>query len=295
VCATRCKPTLPCLLAATLAIACSAGADSVVLGKSAAPRPAEEREAAALPPGTHEMLNAALWQQTSAEYEAVARQAYRVARLNLDLALEDPEWSAVPAPAIDPAQLPPAVMLDLDETVFDNSRYEARIILDYGKFSSQTFGQWCEEAAADAVPGSTEFLRYADSRNVTIIYFSARVEKLRACTLRNLERLELPVGDPATTLLLRRSDGKEGHRRDVAKRYRVLLVLGDNLDDFVEGSQASAAERRRTAQQHADYWGSRWIILPNAMYGHWEATFFDFDYGLPRSKLVERKLRGLRR
>ena len=268
-----------------LAIACYAGTGSVA--------PEESPAAAALPRGSHEMLNAALWQQTSAEYEAAARQAYRLARVNLDLALEDPEWSAVPTPAANFAQLPPAVMLDLDETVFDNARYEARIILEYGKYTSQTFRQWCEEGAASAVPGATEFLRDAARRSVAIIYFSARSEKLRACTLRNLERLGLAIGDDTNTLLLRSSGGKAGHRREIATRYRVLLVLGDNLDDFVEGSHAPADERRRKAQRYADNWGSKWIILPNAMYGHWEATFFDFDYRLPRPELLRRKRQGL--
>jgi acid phosphatase len=239
------------------------------------------------------MLNADLWQQTSAEYEASARQAYRLARVNLDLAMDDPEWSALPKPAASSAELPPAVLLDLDETVFDNARYEARIILEYGKYTSQTFRRWCEESAASAVPGATEFLRHAARRSVAIIYFSARSEELRACTLRNLESLGLPMGDDASTLLLRAGGGKAEHRREIAMRYRVLLVLGDNLDDFVEGSQAPANERRRQAKQYADYWGSKWIILPNAMYGHWEATFFDFDYRLPRSELLRRKRQGL--
>ncbi len=218
VCATRCKRTLGCLLVAMLAIACSAGTGSVARGRSAGAPAAEESPAAALPRGSHEMLNAALWQQTSAEYEASARQAYRLARVNLDLALEDPAWSAVLTPVANSAQLPPAVMLDLDETVFDNARYEARIILEYGKFTSQTFRQWCEEAAATAVPGATEFLRYAARRNVAIIYFSARSEKLRACTLRNLERLGLAIGDDTNTLLLRSSGGKAGPRRKIATR-----------------------------------------------------------------------------
>jgi acid phosphatase len=278
-----------------LAIACSAGTGSVARGNGTGAPAAEEGQAAALPLGSHEMLNAALWQQTSGEYEASTRQAYRLARVNLDLALEDPEWSAVATPAADSAQLPPAVMLDLDETVLDNARYEARIILEYGKYTSQTFRQWCEESAASAVPGATEFLRYAAGRSVAIIYFSARSEKLRACTLRNLERLGLPIGDQATTLLLRTDGGKEAHRREIAMRYRVLLVLGDNLDDFLEGSQAPADERRRIAQRYADHWGSKWIILPNAIYGHWEAAFFDFDYRLPRSELLRRKLQGLRK
>jgi acid phosphatase len=279
-----------------LAIGCSAGTGSVARGKNAgAPAAEESPAAAALPRGSHEMLNAALWQQTSAEYEASARQAYRLARVNLDLALEDPEWSAVPTPAAHSAQLPPAVMLDLDETVFDNARYEARIILEYGKYTSQTFRQWCEESAASAVPGVTEFLRYAARRGVAIIYFSARSAELRACTLRNLERLGLPMGDDASTLLFRGGGDKAGQRREIAMGYRVLLVLGDNLDDFVEGSHAPADERRRKAQRYADYWGSKWIILPNAMYGHWEAAFFDFDYGLPRSELLRRKLQGLRK
>jgi len=292
--ATRCRPTLLCLAVAVLAVACSAGAGSVAREESAGAPAAEESPTATPPSGSHEMLNAALWHQTSAEYEASARQAYRLARVNLDLALEDPAWSALPTPAATSAQLPPAVMLDLDETVFDNAGYEARIILEYGKYTSETFARWCEEGATRAVPGAREFLRYAERRGVAVIYFSARQQGLRECTSRNLERLGLPPGNEPNALLLRRAGGKEEHRRETAMRYRVLLVLGDNLDDFVEGSKVPADERRREAQRYADYWGSKWILLPNSMYGHWEAAFYDYDYRLPRSEMLKRKLQGLK-
>jgi len=54
----------------------------------------------------HEMLNATLWQHTSAEYECAVQQAYRLAQDNLDKALADPQMYATePKKAADFAKL----------------------------------------------------------------------------------------------------------------------------------------------------------------------------------------------
>src|SRR6187401_1865157 len=64
----------------------------------------------------HENLNAVLWVQTALEYEASALQAYRLAALQLDAALADPSWTAATEQKGDASKLPPAVILDIDET-----------------------------------------------------------------------------------------------------------------------------------------------------------------------------------
>jgi len=244
-------------------------------------------------PGGHEMLNAALWTQSSGEYRAAARQAYRVATANLDRALADPRWSAALEQIGDVSGLPPAVMLDVDETVLDNSRYEARIVLEHGRFSPETFRRWCEERAAGAVPGVGDFLAAARARRVHVIYFSARKEALRGCTEATLRRLGLPfTGSEA--LLLDDGRSKSAHRRRVADRYRILLLIGDNLEDFVDGSRAPPEARVALAARHRSRWGDSWILLPNPMYGHWEATHYDFRYELPRAQQLERKRSALR-
>ncbi|MGD8630067.1 MAG: HAD family acid phosphatase [Gammaproteobacteria bacterium] len=236
----------------------------------------------------HEMLNATLWQHTSAEYDATVRQAYRLAQENLDKALLDPDWGAALELQGNDNGLPPAILLDLDETVLDNTGYEVRIIRELGQYSPESFARWCESATAPAVSGAAEFLDYAASRQVAVFYYSARKESLRECTTRNLRALDLPLSDDSH-LLLDDGTSKSEYRAMIVSRYRLLLLVGDNLEDFVAGSKSHSGLRRELAQRYSRRWGREWIILPNPMYGHWESTTYDFDYRLPRYQQLQRK------
>jgi acid phosphatase len=242
---------------------------------------------------SHEMLNATLWQQTSAEYVGITNQVYRFARNSLDQALADTTWTAALEQTGDYAHLPPAVMLEIDETVLDNGPYEARIIKHLGQYSPATFSEWCRDENAPAVPGAKTFLDYAVKRDVAVFYYSARREKLRDCTIRNMRELGLPLPEDSR-LLLSNGTSKSGYREMIARRYRILLLVGDNLEDFVEGSKSDPASRRELALRHTQRWGHQWIVLPNAIYGHWEAAIYHFDYQLPREQQLQLKLQQLR-
>lgn len=237
---------------------------------------------------THEMLNATLWAQSSAEYEAVTLQVYRLARDSLDQALADPHWSAALEQTGDYAGLPPAIMVDLDETILDNTSFEVRIIRRLGKYSHASFTDWCREVDAPAIPGAKEFLDYAAERDVAVFYYSARRENLRDCTARNLRALQLPFPEESR-LFLNSGTSKSEYRATIAGDYRILLLVGDNLHDFVDGSRTDPSRRRDLARSHADRWGREWIVLPNPMYGHWESSFYDYDYKLPREEQLRRK------
>ena len=244
-------------------------------------------------PATHEMLNATLWQQSSAEYEGIALQLYQLARANLDQALVDPQWDAMPERPASPADLPPAIILDLDETVLDNTGYEARIIKRLGEFSPETFADWCHEVKSVAVPGVFDFLEYAADRGVAVFYYSARKESLRDCTTRNLNALKLPLAD-ASHLLLNDGRSKVDYRAMIARDHRILLLVGDNLEDFVDGSRSEPPARRGLAKNYAERWGREWILFPNPIYGHWESSCYGFDYRLPREDQLHRKMQELR-
>jgi len=240
---------------------------------------------------THESLNAALWIQTSAEYTATTLQTYRIAASNLDLALADPHWTAALEQVGDYTGLPAAIVLDLDQTVLDTGSYNARIILQHGSHAGESFLDWCQQVTAPAIPGVKDFIEYAVKRGVNVIYNSARNEDLRDCTARNLQALGLPLAEPQHLLL---NDGtastsKEQQRAWVASQYRILLLVGDNLNDFVGGTRTDAATRRVIANQHAGRWGREWIILPNPMFGSWEYSLYDFEYDLSRDERLRRK------
>jgi len=226
---------------------------------------------------THENLNAVLWMQTAAEYRATALEAYRLAQLQLDRALQDSGWTAATEQTEDASLLPPAVILDLDETVFDNSAFQARAVQDTSTYSEEAWNRWAEERKAGAIPGAIEFLTYAKSRGVTPFYVTNRDHKVEVATRDVLAKLGAPVTSEHDAVLMRHENGwdasdKTSRRQSVAADYRVLLLIGDNFEDFVGGTRASIADRDALVQKYDAYWGRKWIVLPNPTYGSWESA-----------------------
>src|SRR5699024_4039422 len=105
-------------------------------------------------------------------------------------ALADPAWDALAAEdrpeGSDPRGLPPAVVLDIDETVLDNSPYQARLIRDNARYDDVTWAEWVREEAARPLPGALAFTRAAAARGITVIYLSNRDHALDEATLANL-------------------------------------------------------------------------------------------------------------
>lgn len=236
---------------------------------------------------THENLNAVLWMQTSVEYRAAALQAYRMATLALDAALADRRETAALEQGGDPSSLPPAVVLDLDETVLDNSAFQARQVADAAPYSESAWNAWCREEKAGAIPGAIEFLNYAERHGVTPIYITNRDASVEDATRHVLARLGAPVDETTDVVLARHEQGwdssdKGSRRAFVATTHRVLLLVGDNFEDFVSVPQAlkSMAGRDEMYDRYAGYFGTRWIVLPNPTYGSWEQAI---TIGVPPS------------
>lgn len=222
------------------------------------------------------LVNATLWVESAAEYDASALQTYAAARRQLDAALADPSWSGAEEEKNEVPGQPPAVILDLDETTLDNASYEARAIRAGTTYDKDMWRKWVAESAARAVPGAAEFLAYAKSRGVTPFYITNRdFDPEHPGTRRNLELLGFPL--TADNLLMRgtreewKSD-KSGRRAHVASTHRVLLLVGDDLNDFVNARERSHAEREAIMARTASWWGTRWFMLPNPMYGSWDSA-----------------------
>lgn len=213
------------------------------------------------------LVNAAAWLQSSAEYQAIASQTYADARNALDAALQTTS-----------GEEPPAIILDLDETAMLNVPFEARMVKQGKTYDPAAWSQWVMESAATAVPGASEFLAYAHSRGVVLFYITNRKAEEEAATRRNLEELGFPLDANADTILTRGerpewSSGDKTPRRDfVSSHYRVILVLGDDLNDFVPAQGKSAEQRLEIVRANAGKWGRSWFILPNPAYGSWEVT-----------------------
>ena len=223
-----------------------------------------------------ENLNAVLWMQTAVEYEASAIQAYRLAQQQLDVALNTPSWTAAVEQTGTVDGLPAAVVIDIDETALDNSSYQARLVRDAATYSEETWNAWVEERRASAVPGALAFTRYAAERGITVFYVTNRTRAEEAATRENLAALGFPLQARADTVLTRgersewTSSNKAARRAHVAREFRILLLIGDDLGDFVPDASGTPQQRRARAQVYADRWGRDWIVLPNPAYGSWE-------------------------
>jgi len=248
----------------------------------------------------HPLLSATLWTQTAVEYDGVTRGAYQLAEEMLTPALADSTWSAdleqadrAPARYRDK---PPAVVLDVDETVLDNSPYQARLIQQDASYDSDSWAAWSRERAADPVPGALAFTQHADSLGVQVIYLTNRDASLEKATRDNLQQLGFPVQDAPDAVLTQGErpgwEPKDPRREWVAERYRILLLVGDNLGDFVEPADTTLTARQQMADRHERFWGTRWIVLPNPQYGSWDGALFRFDYGLsPLEQLRQKRSR----
>ncbi|KGM53411.1 acid phosphatase [Lysobacter arseniciresistens ZS79] len=236
-------------------------------------------------------LNAVLWMQASSEYRAAAAQTWRAAAARLDAALADPGWDAlVPAERGNPATgLPPAVIVDVDETVLDNSPYQARLVADGVEYASASWAAWVDERRATPVPGVLEFARAAQARGVTIVYISNRTEAMQDATIANLRAAGLPVAGEAVFLgkgtvvegCTSADSGDKACRRRLAGRdYRVLMQFGDQLGDFMAVEPNTPAARAALMATHGGWFGERWWMLPNPSYGDWQPALFGNDWRL---------------
>jgi 5'-nucleotidase (lipoprotein e(P4) family) len=237
-------------------------------------------------PPASDLLNAVLWMQRSVEFKASALTAFALARIRLDQALADPSWTGAPKEQTGAYQsLPPAVILDIDETIMDNSGYQAWMTLRGTTFDPKTWNAYVNTVTSRAVPGALEFARYADVKGVKVFYVSNRTAEEEPATRRNLEKLGFPMGAAVDTMLMTRKQpdwgsAKGTRRAFVAKSYRVLLNVGDNLGDFVDEYRGTEAERLKVLEQHRERWGREWIVIANPAYGSFESAPFGHDFKL---------------
>ena len=236
---------------------------------------------------------ATLWMRNSSEYRAASETIFRAALESLKVGLADPSWTAEPTQGGDLSGLPPAVIMDIDETVLDNSESQVRLLLQDTCFEEfpASWDAWVAERRAPAVPGAVEFVLEARllqdpaGRNVRIFFITNRECENRpgndaACpqeedTAANLRVLGLGTEMLDEELLFRGEqpawDGEKlSRRQEIARGYRILLNVGDDLADFLpEVRRQTVAERDLARCARDAFWGRRWFLLPNPIYGSW--------------------------
>jgi acid phosphatase len=277
-----------------LAAACVAGCASVApVATTPAPAPAATEATTQAPP-PDDSLNATVWFQTSVERDLVYREVYRAAGERLSAALADKRWDALPKEdrGNDPRTLPPAIIVDVDETVLDNSPSQVRQIRERRGFDEAAWGAWVEERKAKALPGAAEFLNAAAKRGVTVFYISNRDASLAEATVDNLRKAGFPLKDDAQFLGLgtvvdgceQEGSEKSCRRQHVARTHRVLMQFGDQVGDFVQIVANTPEGRRAAIAPYADWIGQRWWVLPNPVYGSWEPALFNNAWRQPEDE-----------
>jgi len=223
---------------------------------------------------------ATLWMQKAGEYRALAYQAFNLARWQLDADLDKKNVKNLPKPE---RKKPRAIMVDIDETVLDNSPAQAQNIKTRAPFILKDWYAWGDMRKAKAIPGSVEFLNYASSRGVKIFYVSNRDEVQKQATMDNLKSVGF-TDINADNVLLRQVDDKgknistkEPRREIILQKYRIVFSMGDNLDDHSNVFESkSVADRFAEVDKAKDMFGKRYILLPNAMYGTWENAIYEY-------------------
>lgn len=209
------------------------------------------------------MVNAVVWQQTSAEYEALCYQAYNIARKELQSNV---------AGGADYTGYPAAVIMDLDETVLDNTPYEAQLILENKNYSKASWDNWVNSMKAELVPGAKEFIEFATNMGLHIIFISNREQNLLEPTMQNLMELGININRENYYLKIKTSN-KSDRRQNVESEFQIVMLIGDNLtDDFSEefNEVQNITQREQFTNANKEKFGHKYIILPNPMYGGWQ-------------------------
>jgi len=229
------------------------------------------------------LLVATLYHQKSAERDALCLQAYNIARHRLDeIIAQNPDASNL------------AIVLDLDETVLDNSPYEAMCVLDNTSYPVG-WDEWMYAADAKALPGAVDFLKYAKSKNINIFYITNRKEKYREATLQNLQKHDLASATKNHLLLRTNESSKEPRRQQVLEKHEIVMLFGDNLADFskVFDGEKNTSERAILVDSLKNEFGNRFIVFPNVMYGDWLNAVIDYNFGLSPAEKIQREKEGL--
>ncbi|HUZ62001.1 MAG TPA: 5'-nucleotidase, lipoprotein e(P4) family [Hanamia sp.] len=212
---------------------------------------------------------ATAWQQRSAEYKALCYQAFNIARGRIE------QFNRERSPK------PKAIMTDIDETIFNNSPYEAHQLLQGKDYDDASWKEWTSKGIADTMPGALHFLQFASASGIEIFYVTNRDQSEREGTLKNLKKFNFPNADNAHLLLKENTSSKEERKKTIALTHTIVLLMGDNMNDFSYlFEKKNPDERQKVADNFAAEFGNRFIVLPNPVYGDWEFSIYHYNFAL---------------
>ena len=230
-------------------------------------------------PDSEQLVMSTLWYQHSAEMRAIYYQSFQLAELRVKQMQEN--YDGVK---------PLAVVVDIDETMLDNSPSEGRNILEGERYSKERWMEWTELASAKPLPGSLEFAAFLEDHGVELFYISNRsVDELDA-TIKNLVKHNFPFADKEHVFLKSDTSSKKSRREKVADKYEIALLVGDNLGDFSEiFDDRSDLMGKNLVDKYKKQFGERFIVLPNPIYGSWTKATYGSTSGLSPKEISEKR------
>jgi acid phosphatase len=266
------------------------------------PQEQKQENASSTEPQRHEDLDAILWVQTSGEYQAITRQTYRLAELALKDAMGEPDWTAsmeqqklVDEGELRLADLKPAVVFDVDETVLSNAGYQVGLVESESDYSRESWKAYVTGKTSTPIAGAVEFVQTCRDAGVQPIFVTNREHEVESSTRENLIAVGLmKESDP--DLIYSKYEKKEwksdkiSRRNELAKQYRILLLIGDDLHDFAStGHHPTSEQRRNLVENNPGWWGKKWIVLPNPNYGGWEQSLYDWNNSSSPATKIRKK------
>ena len=126
---------------------------------------------------------------------------------------------------------PRAIIVDVDETILDNSPHAARLIKEAQTYP-YLWNEWVDAARAEAVPGAVDLLNYAVSHGVRVFYVSNRTVKQIDATMKNLAAAGFPDVKREQMLFKEHESSKESRRTSIATNHHLVMLIRDNLNYF---------------------------------------------------------------
>jgi 5'-nucleotidase (lipoprotein e(P4) family) len=203
--------------------------------------------------GKEEKLpNDVRWVRESGEYATLCTQTFQLAQDAVREQIKNANGKKM------------AVVMDLDETVMDNSLYQVERHRQGLGFTQNSWSDWVKRENAELVPGAKSFIDFLRKQPVRLIFLSNRMNENLAATKSNLRKLGVLKADDLFLLRIDKQDTKIKRRAEItggkarmkkAGSFLVIAYFGDSLGDFPPSTKKA--------------FGKTHFMLPNPMYGKW--------------------------
>jgi 5'-nucleotidase (lipoprotein e(P4) family) len=209
------------------------------------------------------LVFATIWFQSSPEVKALYHQGFNIAK---ERVMEYKKQKT---------DKPKAVVVDLDETMIDNSPFQGKMIEKGKGFSPEFWGEWVALEQAKALPGAVEFTQFCQTVGVDVIYLSNRTVAEQDATMSNMEKLGFAFVKPENFFLKETTSGKEPRREKISETFDIILLLGDNLNDFSDVFENRGEDwGNAVVEEYREEFGRRFVVFPNPLYGEWEKNVY---------------------